>query len=148
MTRELVRVDVYLPKESGLSIRFFIVMESKRTLLVALNTSPRRRGLSLSVMAKLFAKPASREKYLDEPTNDLDRDGRQAILQFLRERENGVLLISHDRECLDLCEEVRELSDRGLSKFGGGWLAYTEARELALGKIDPAHHAAEHSLFR
>ena len=77
-----------------------------------------------------------------------DRDGRQAVLQFLRERENGVLLISHDRECLDLCEEVRELSNRGLSKFGGGWLAYTEARELALGKIDPAHHAAEHSLFR
>jgi ATPase subunit of ABC transporter with duplicated ATPase domains len=66
---------------------------------------------------------------LDEPTNDLDRTGRNLIMQFLRERTGGALLISHDRECLGLCEEVLELSNRGLSKFGGGWLAYTEQKE-------------------
>jgi ATPase subunit of ABC transporter with duplicated ATPase domains len=67
---------------------------------------------------------------LDEPTNDLDREGREALLHFLRKSENGALLISHDRECLHLCEDVLELSNRGLSKFGGGWLAYEEAKEL------------------
>jgi ATPase subunit of ABC transporter with duplicated ATPase domains len=66
---------------------------------------------------------------LDEPTNDLDRSGRTAVLQFLREREGGVLLISHDRECLELCKDVLELSNRGLSKFGGGWSDYIEQRE-------------------
>src|ERR1700732_4999162 len=50
---------------------------------------------------------------LDEPTNDLDREGRKAVMQFLREREGGGLLISHDRECLQLSEEVFELSNRG-----------------------------------
>ena len=66
---------------------------------------------------------------LDEPTNDLDREGRKAVMQFLQDREGGALLISHDRECLQLCEEVFELSNRGLAKFGGGWSAYTQAKE-------------------
>lgn len=65
---------------------------------------------------------------LDEPTNDLDREGRDAVLRFLRERAGGALLISHDRECLELCDEVLELSNRGLIKFGGGWTAYENAR--------------------
>jgi len=67
---------------------------------------------------------------LDEPTNDLDRTGRNLILTFLREREGGALLISHDRECLSLCEEVLELSNRGLTKYGGGWETYAEIRDL------------------
>ncbi|MGZ5279156.1 MAG: ATP-binding cassette domain-containing protein, partial [Pseudobdellovibrionaceae bacterium] len=66
---------------------------------------------------------------LDEPTNDLDRDGREALLQFLRETDGGALLISHDRECLQLCEDVLELSNKGLTKFGGGWSAYEKSKE-------------------
>jgi ATPase subunit of ABC transporter with duplicated ATPase domains len=66
---------------------------------------------------------------LDEPTNDLDRDGREAVMQFLRERDGGALLISHDRECLQLSEELFELSNRGLARFGGGWAPYTEAKQ-------------------
>lgn len=66
---------------------------------------------------------------LDEPTNDLDRDGRAAVFEFLRENENGCLLISHDRECLALCQDVIELSNKGLAKFGGGWSHYIESRQ-------------------
>ncbi len=66
---------------------------------------------------------------LDEPTNDLDRDGREAIIDFLRTHKRGALLISHDRECLALCGEILELSNQGLSRFGGGWLAYEAASQ-------------------
>jgi ATPase subunit of ABC transporter with duplicated ATPase domains len=66
---------------------------------------------------------------MDEPTNDLDRDAREALVQFLRRREGRALLISHDRECLQICEEILELSNRGISKFGGDWSAYMEAKE-------------------
>jgi ATPase subunit of ABC transporter with duplicated ATPase domains len=66
---------------------------------------------------------------LDEPTNDLDREGRAAMLDFLRNHQPGALVVSHDRECLATCEDILELSNRGLVKFGGGWTAYTEARE-------------------
>jgi ATPase subunit of ABC transporter with duplicated ATPase domains len=66
---------------------------------------------------------------LDEPTNDLDRDGRRTVIQFLQDHEGGALLISHDRECLRVCEEIFEVSNRGLAKFGDGWSGYVEAKE-------------------
>lgn len=65
---------------------------------------------------------------LDEPTNDLDREGREMLLQFLRKRSGGILLISHDREALSLCDEILELSNKGLSKFGGDFSDYSEAK--------------------
>jgi ATPase subunit of ABC transporter with duplicated ATPase domains len=66
---------------------------------------------------------------LDEPTNDLDRDGREAVFQFLRAHGGGVLLISHDREALELCDEILELSNLGLMKFGGSWSDYVVEKD-------------------
>ncbi|HEY0685411.1 MAG TPA: ATP-binding cassette domain-containing protein [Steroidobacter sp.] len=66
---------------------------------------------------------------LDEPTNDLDRDGREAVRQFLQAHTGGVLLISHDRECLELCDDILELSNTGLMKFGGNWHDYVIEKE-------------------
>lgn len=77
---------------------------------------------------------------LDEPTNDLDYEGRSVLVRFLQERTGGALLISHDRQCLQLCEEVLELSNRGLSKFGGGWQDYLLARDA---ERDRLHRALE-----
>jgi ATPase subunit of ABC transporter with duplicated ATPase domains len=80
---------------------------------------------------------------LDEPTNDLDRGGREAVMQFLRERDGGALLISHDRECLQLSEEIFELSNRGLARFGGGWSAYTAAKQLERERLRAALEVAK-----
>jgi ATPase subunit of ABC transporter with duplicated ATPase domains len=66
---------------------------------------------------------------LDEPTNDLDREGRELVAQFIRARRAGALLISHDRELLESCADFLELSHRGLAKFSGGWSAYLDARQ-------------------
>lgn len=65
---------------------------------------------------------------LDEPTNDLDREGREALKEFLRQKEGGALIISHDREILGLCSGVLELSSQGLESFAGDWSLYQEAR--------------------
>lgn len=75
---------------------------------------------------------------LDEPTNDLDRDGREAVRQFLWEHTGGVLLISHDRECLELCQDVLELSNVGLMKFGGSWLEYVEEKDRERARLTAA----------
>ncbi|TGM88427.1 ATP-binding cassette domain-containing protein [Leptospira licerasiae] len=66
---------------------------------------------------------------LDEPTNDLDQEARKVLIRFLKEYEYGYLLISHDRECLKLCETILELSNLGLNKYGGGWNSYEETKE-------------------
>lgn len=65
---------------------------------------------------------------LDEPTNNLDQDARQVLQNFLIQYRHGVLLISHDRKLLSLCDEVLELSIQGLEKYGGGWSHYEELK--------------------
>jgi ATPase subunit of ABC transporter with duplicated ATPase domains len=65
---------------------------------------------------------------LDEPTNDLDRDGREAVRDYLRSKRGGALLISHDRECLALCDVVLELSNQGIAKHSGGWAKYLQSK--------------------
>ncbi len=80
---------------------------------------------------------------LDEPTNDLDWEGRKAVLQFLRQRKERVLLISHDRECLQICDEVLELSSQGLEKFGGGWQNYETAKNQQREKLQSSLASAK-----
>jgi ATPase subunit of ABC transporter with duplicated ATPase domains len=84
---------------------------------------------------------------LDEPTNNLDRHGREAVLRLLRAHPGGLLLISHDREALEICEEVLELSSTGLARFGGGWSCYIEEsrreRERLAIELDRAKRARD-----
>jgi len=68
---------------------------------------------------------------LDEPTNNLDRDGRQAVAQFLERWQGGVLVASHDRALLERVDRIVELTPIGISIFGGAWSAFAEAREAA-----------------
>ncbi|WP_129642638.1 ATP-binding cassette domain-containing protein [Peristeroidobacter agariperforans] len=75
---------------------------------------------------------------LDEPTNDLDREGREAVFQFLRSHAGGVLLISHDREALELCDEILELSNLGLMKFGGSWSEYVIEKDRERARLGAA----------
>ncbi|XGC80645.1 ATP-binding cassette domain-containing protein [Bdellovibrio bacteriovorus] len=65
---------------------------------------------------------------LDEPSNDLDRQGRKSLIDFLNARTGGALIISHDRELLAICEDIFELSNQGLTKYGGNYLEYEEAK--------------------
>jgi ATPase subunit of ABC transporter with duplicated ATPase domains len=75
---------------------------------------------------------------LDEPTNDLDREGREAVFQFLRAHTGGVLLISHDREALELCDEILELSNQGLMKFGVSWSDYIVEKDRERARLGAA----------
>ncbi|MFA6029138.1 MAG: ATP-binding cassette domain-containing protein [Elusimicrobiota bacterium] len=65
---------------------------------------------------------------LDEPTNNLDRDARDGVLAFARTTGRGLLVISHDRELLEEVDSILELSNQGLSVFGGNWSFYAGER--------------------
>lgn len=79
---------------------------------------------------------------LDEPTNNLDRQGREVILNFVRNYNSALLVISHDRELLNIVDGIWELSSQGLSSYGGGYEFYAEAkkqeREVLKNKISEA----------
>ncbi len=67
---------------------------------------------------------------LDEPTNNLDASGRQAVHEFVATTKNNLLIISHDRELLSNVDQIIELSNRGLSLYGGNWDFYSSARDV------------------
>jgi ATPase subunit of ABC transporter with duplicated ATPase domains len=71
---------------------------------------------------------------LDEPTNDLDLDGLDRLEAWVLGLAAPVLLVSHDRRFLDRTitdvVEIDEFTHR-VSRYGGGWQAYVDERELA-----------------
>ena len=76
---------------------------------------------------------------LDEPTNHLDHQHRRALHDQLLNWPYGLLVISHDRELLEYMEVIVELSSMGLTRYGGGFSFYTQAKAEQL-------HAAQQQL--
>lgn len=66
---------------------------------------------------------------LDEPSNHLDRPGRQLLLQALSRHRGGCLIASHDRELLEAMDQIIDLQPRGVRVYGGGYSFYKNARD-------------------
>lgn len=72
---------------------------------------------------------------LDEPSNHLDSDATQWLLESMHMFRGSVLLISHNRKLLREMEEIWELSGTGLKVYGGNYDIYKKQKhseELAL----------------
>jgi ATPase subunit of ABC transporter with duplicated ATPase domains len=72
---------------------------------------------------------------LDEPTNNLDFAGLEALERFVDSTDAAVVAVSHDRaflaRCCDTIVDV-EPGTRTAAVYHGGYEAYLEARALAL----------------
>jgi ATPase subunit of ABC transporter with duplicated ATPase domains len=64
---------------------------------------------------------------LDEPTNNLDRGARQALFDAVRGWRGTLLVVSHDRELLELMDATAELREGGITMFGGPFSEYEES---------------------
>lgn len=71
---------------------------------------------------------------LDEPTNNLDREGKNALYKFIKQYGGGLIIISHDRELLALVDQVVELSNQGLSFYGGHYDFYIDKKNMERNK--------------
>lgn len=80
----------------------------------------------LALVRLLLAEPD--HLILDEPGNHLDREGRMALIGLLRDFRGGILLISHDRQLLELAEELLDLGPWGLHKYHGRYDDYRQER--------------------
>jgi len=76
---------------------------------------------------------------LDEPTNNLDAEGRAAVANLLRQWRGGAIVVSHDRDLLREMDAIVELTTLGARTYGGNWDHYAERKALELA-------AAEHGL--
>jgi len=76
----------------------------------------------LGLAGQLLRRP--RVLLLDEPTNNLDRAARQRLYATVTAWSGVLLVISHDRELLDLVDQVAELRDGTARLFGGTFSEY------------------------
>jgi ATPase subunit of ABC transporter with duplicated ATPase domains len=104
------------------------------TPLAALSGGQRTR---MALAALVFAEPDF--ILLDEPTNNLDRAGRAAVIDLLAGWRAGAIVVSHDRELLETMDAIVELTALGATRYGGNWSHYRERKAAALA-------AAQHDL--
>ncbi|OCP23432.1 MULTISPECIES: ABC-F family ATP-binding cassette domain-containing protein [unclassified Ensifer] len=69
---------------------------------------------------------------LDEPTNNLDRAGREAVIELMANWRGGAVVVSHDRELLDRMDSIVELTSLGATSYGGNWSHYRERKAIEL----------------
>src|SRR5918993_1733302 len=69
---------------------------------------------------------------LDEPTNNLDRDGRRAVIDLVAGWRRGAIVVSHDRELLEALDAIVELTGFGATRYCGNFSHYRERKTLEL----------------
>lgn len=80
---------------------------------------------------------------LDEPTNNLDAEGRAAVGELLLRWDGGLVVASHDRQLLEQVDRIIELGPVRIRQFGGGWSAFAAAREADRHRAETSLEAAE-----
>ncbi len=83
---------------------------------------------------------------LDEPSNHLDSSSRAKLAQFIKSTACTLLLVSHDRQLLDLMDETWVLSATGMAIFGGNYSFYAEQQSLADAALEQSIQHGEKAL--
>ena len=124
---ELARADWTLEARIATALGRLGLETSPEIPLATLSGGQRTRA---GLAALLFAEPDF--ILLDEPTNDLDRGGRKAVIDLLGAWRKGAVVVSHDRELLETMDAIVELTSLGVTRYGGNWSHYRERKALAL----------------
>ncbi|MFJ1968271.1 ABC-F family ATP-binding cassette domain-containing protein [Streptomyces sp. NPDC087903] len=64
---------------------------------------------------------------LDEPTNNLDLYARRRLYTAVASWPGVMVVVSHDRELLDLVDQIADLRAGSITWYGGNFSAYEEA---------------------
>lgn len=101
--------------------------------------------LSRLALASVFS---SRADFilLDEPSNHLDKSGRQQLINALRQWENGLMIVSHDRALLNEMEEIIEITPVRIASYGGNYEDYQTQKAIETAALDLKWHDAKKSL--
>jgi len=73
---------------------------------------------------------------MDEPSNHLDQDGRKLLYDFVEKTNKTLLIVSHDRQLLELIPEIAELSRDGIRLYGGNYSFYAEQKGIELDALN------------
>lgn len=69
---------------------------------------------------------------IDEPTNHLDITGRQQVVDYLKKKKNGFILVSHDRAFVDeVADHILSIEKSQLLLYQGNFSVYEEQKKLS-----------------
>lgn len=77
---------------------------------------------------------------LDEPSNHLDTQGRQWLIEQMAQHPTGGLIISHDRQLLSHVQGIFALNQLGLHYYGGNYALYQQQHQL---QVEALSHAVQ-----
>ncbi|MEB6478987.1 ATP-binding cassette domain-containing protein [Acinetobacter vivianii] len=77
---------------------------------------------------------------LDEPSNHLDIQGRQWLIEQMAQHPTGGLIISHDRQLLSHVQGIFALNQLGLQYYGGNYALYQQQHQL---QVEALSHAVQ-----
>jgi ATPase subunit of ABC transporter with duplicated ATPase domains len=84
-------------------------------------------AMLLGLASYLLSPPAV--LLLDEPTNNLDLDARERLYDVVRGWSGVLVIVSHDRELLELVDQIAELREGEVRFYGGTYSDYEAAVE-------------------
>lgn len=66
---------------------------------------------------------------MDEPTNHLDLTSRGLLYDYIKKSNMAFLVVSHDRQLLELLQPIFELRKNRITAYGGNYSFYKEQKE-------------------
>ncbi|MCC9070128.1 ATP-binding cassette domain-containing protein [Flavobacterium sp. F-65] len=83
---------------------------------------------------------------LDEPSNHLDTAARQKLYDFIHSTSSTLIVVSHDRNLLNLLNTVFELNKGGVSVYGGNYIFYAEQKRIEKNALNQDLQSKEKAL--
>ena len=124
---ELAGADWTLPARIEAALLRCGLWIAPETPLARLSGGQRSRA---ALAALILAEPDF--ALMDEPTNNLDRAGRGAVIDLIRGWKGGAIIASHDRELLEEMDAIVELTSLGAARYGGNFSAFRHRKEAEL----------------
>jgi len=135
---ELAGADWTLEARLGEALSALELEASPQTLLSTLSGGQRTRA---ALAALVFDAPEL--ILLDEPTNNLDAEGRGTVAEMLENWRGAAIVVSHDRNLLERMDAIVELTNVGATSYGGNWSFYRERKALELSAVQRELSQAE-----
>ncbi|MEW2633675.1 ATP-binding cassette domain-containing protein [Streptomyces sp. NPDC048389] len=103
-------------------------------------------GVLLRLAALLLARPDV--LLLDEPTNNLDLFARRRLHDAVARWSVVLVVVSHDRQLLELVDQIADLRDGEVNWYGGNYSAYEQALAVEQEAAERTVRAAEADVQR